>query len=70
MTLELWLFGVQVMCFTIGASDAGAEPDELRDLGYTGGYFMAPIARPEIPDEATIHHQCSPYEDDSEAGRG
>lgn len=64
MNVELWLFGVQVMCFTIGASDAGA--DEVGDSGYTTSMPVGFVARHEIPDEVAIHRPVSPFEDDSE----
>ena len=64
MNVELWLFGVQVMCFTIGASDAGA--DEAGDSGYTTSTIVGFTARHEMPDEVAIHRPVSPFEDDSE----
>jgi hypothetical protein len=39
-------------------------------MGYTSGTFLGFTPAHDVPDEAAIHHQCSPYEDDSEARRG
>lgn len=51
-------------------ADVDTEDDDASVLsgGTTGGYYVG-FALHEPPDEAAIHHQCSPYEDDSEARR-
>jgi hypothetical protein len=70
MRLTLQLLGLE-LDITFGiAGDAIAEDDGGRDMGYTGGQFLSFTSAHQMPDEAAIHHQCSPYEDDSEAGHG
>lgn len=67
MNVTPFMFGICVLDLTIGPADSPSpEPDGASlDGGTTGGYFVG-FARHDPPDEAAIHHQCSPYEDDSE----
>lgn len=68
MTITLWLFGVQVLAFTIGPTAAGEDGNSL-DGGSTSAYPVGFTPWP-TPDEATILRPVSPWEDDSEAARG
>lgn len=52
MTVSLWLFGVQVMCFTIGAAEAEADGAELAG-GTTASTPMGLVAAFELPDDAS-----------------
>jgi hypothetical protein len=57
--------------WSLEPTTAEAEADDGgRDMGSTSGTYVGFTAAHDVPDEAAIHHQCSPYEDDSEAGHG
>jgi hypothetical protein len=69
MRLTLALLG-WTLDWSIEPTTTEVEDDGGRDFGYTSGTFLGFTPAHDVPDEAAIHHQCSPYEDDSEARRG